>query len=70
MHKCTKHKKKSNDFFKFQEHEVFKQSKKQLIWKKKNNIEGTLPFFLPVKYPKNQGKDTIQKDSLSQKYLT
>lgn len=60
MHKHTKYK-KSNDFFFNSEHKAFKQSKKQLIWRKKKDIAGTLPFFLPVKYPKSQGKDTIQK---------
>lgn len=74
-HKYTKHKKVMIFFFKFKEHEAFKQSKKPLIWRKKKkkkekqDIAGTLPFFLPVKYPKSQGKDTIQQVSFIQEYL-
>lgn len=70
MHKHTKHKKVMIFFFKFEKHKAFKQSKKRLIGRKKNDIAGTLPFFLPVKYPKSQGRDTIQKASFIQKYLT
>lgn len=62
---------KSNFFFQFKKQKPFKQSKKLLIWReKKIYIAGSLPFFLPVKYPKSQGKNTIEKESLIQKYLT
>lgn len=71
-HKYTKHKKVMN-FFKIQRAWSYQTKQKATNLKekkeKKKDIAGTLPFFLPVKYPKSQGKDTIQQVFFIQEYL-
>lgn len=70
MHKHTKHK-KVIFFFPIQKAQIFQAKQKATnLKRKKIYIAGTLPFFLPVKYPKSQGKNTIEEESLIQKYLT
>lgn len=69
--KDTKHKKVLISLL-IQRARSFQTKQKATNWigKKKKEIAGTLPFFLPVKYPKIREKILFKKTSSIQNHLT